>query len=245
MNQLYERTLRPILTNQIIVDWIAPIVTGLIVLIIPGIITRIIRKRRIKQNVESVNNEILKVIRPFIIEKKEITAKFITNIRTAIIKKHNIKEKFIYNEIELRDAIVLDIARSDFIKENEKIELIENSYKVFSEFDEKEIMIKKLSEEEEDKRALKNERKVFSAIFIVCIIIIVIAYWVKPVSQENVMDNIVITITLLPLFVSTLYLYASYVKIDGVSTLIRNPIEDIYKIIKNIIVRENNNKDKS
>lgn len=39
MNYIYQAILEPILTNQIIVNWIAPIITGLIVLLIPAIVT--------------------------------------------------------------------------------------------------------------------------------------------------------------------------------------------------------------
>ena len=45
MDYIYQVIIKPILINQIIIDWIAPIITGLLVLLIPTIITRVIKNR--------------------------------------------------------------------------------------------------------------------------------------------------------------------------------------------------------
>ena len=102
MDYIYQVILKPILTNQIIVDWIAPIITGLIVLLIPAIITRGIKNRNLLKNIKDINNKIINTIRPFIIQRIEINAHFISDLRKAIIKENGIKEKYIFNEIEIR-----------------------------------------------------------------------------------------------------------------------------------------------
>ena len=59
---IYQTVLEPILTNQIVINWIAPIITGLIVVLIPAIVTRSVKKRNLAKNIQDINN---------IIEKKQ------------------------------------------------------------------------------------------------------------------------------------------------------------------------------
>ena len=120
MVNFYETLLKPILTNQIIVDWISPIITGLIIVIIPALIAKFFKNKNLIKNINFVNNKIIDTIRPFIIQRIEIDSKFISNIRNAIIKENNIKEKYIYNELDIRNKLLLDISETRFLKENEK-----------------------------------------------------------------------------------------------------------------------------
>lgn len=69
MNNIYQAIFKPILTNQIIVDWVAPIITGLIVCLIPIVITKILANRSLVKNIKDVNNKIIDTIRPFIIQE--------------------------------------------------------------------------------------------------------------------------------------------------------------------------------
>ena len=140
MNYIYQAILEPILTNQIIVDWIAPIITGLIVLLIPAIVTRVIKNRNLLRNIKDINSKIINTIRPFIIQRIEISSHFISDLRKAIIKENGIKEKYVFNEIEIRNKILLDISETRFLKENEKQDLIDFTYEIFKNFNKKEII---------------------------------------------------------------------------------------------------------
>ena len=108
MNYIYQAILEPILTNQIIVDWIAPIITGLIVLLIPAIVTRVIKNRNLLRNIKDINSKIINTIRPFIIQRIEISSHFISDLRKAIIKENGIKEKYVFlNLIPLQGYNIL------------------------------------------------------------------------------------------------------------------------------------------
>ena len=72
--QFYDTILKPILENQIIVDWIAPIITGLILLVLPPLITNNIRNKNLIKNINLVNNKIIDIIRPFIIQRIDINS---------------------------------------------------------------------------------------------------------------------------------------------------------------------------
>ena len=135
--------MKEILTNQIIINWIAPIVTGLLVVAIPTFIIKIFRIKKDVRKVEEANQRYLDCIRPYIIQKINIDGKFIRNIRSVIIKESCIKEKYIYTEIELRNKIILDITEDNYINENDKKELSDFTYQVFTDFKEKTSKSKK------------------------------------------------------------------------------------------------------
>ena len=124
--------MKELLKNEIVVNWIAPIITGLIVFLIPAAFLKFWRNRKDEKEIKSVNQRYLDAIMPFIIQKIEIKESFITDIRKGIISESNIKDKYIYSEIELRDKLILDISESKYINEINKEDLIVFTYKTFA-----------------------------------------------------------------------------------------------------------------
>ena len=122
------------LTNQIVINWIAPIITGLIVVVIPAISIRFFQIKKDKRKVDDANQRYLNSIRPYIIQKINIDKKFISDIRQVIIKESYIKEKYIYTELELRNKLILDITEDNYINEINKKELSDFTYEVFKGF---------------------------------------------------------------------------------------------------------------
>ena len=229
MDYIYQVILKPILTNQIIVDWIAPIITGLIVLLIPAIITRVIKNRNLLKNIKDINNKIINTIRPFIIQRKEISSHFISDLRKAIIKENGIKEKYIFNEIEIRNKILLDISETRFLKENDKQDLINFTYEIFKDFDEKQMLSNTSYEDIEEQKIKKMSILSTSIILIVSLIIMLIAYIVKPVNS-NIEDNIVILITMISAMISIISLFADYL---GIKNLYSKTFFNITKAFEN------------
>lgn len=244
MDYIYQVILKPILTNQIIIDWIAPIITGLIVLLIPAIITRGIKNRNLLKNINDINNKIINTIRPFIIQRIEINSHFISDLRKAIIKENRIKEKYIFNEIEIRNKILLDISETRFLKENEKQDLIQFTYEMFKDFDEKQMETNTSYEDIEEQRIKRMSIISTSTILIVSLIIMLIAYIVKPVNT-NIEDNIVILITMISAMISIISLFSDYIGIKNLysksfvnitnelANNLRNEIKNITKNITN------------
>lgn len=167
------------LTNQIVVNWIAPIITGLIVVAIPTFLIRVFQLRKDKRKVDDANQRYLNSIRPYIIQKIHIDKRFISDVRRVIVKESCIKEKYIYTEIELRDKLILDITEDNYINEMDKKELFDFTYDVFKEFSEEQVSNKDVS---------KNKVKSFMIIdkyIIVLIISLVICTIIQMTSEEG------------------------------------------------------------
>ena len=126
-----------LLKNDIVINWIAPIITGLIVVAIPAFIVKILRLRKDEKIVKEANQRYLDVIMPFIIQKIGISSVYITDIRNVIIYESGLKDKFVLSELSLRNKLVMDISESKYIDENNKKELIDFTYEVFKNFDNK------------------------------------------------------------------------------------------------------------
>lgn len=232
----FDSIMKPILTNQIIVDWIAPIITGLIVFIIPAIVVRICKSRNLSKKIEETNGKIINTIRPFIIQRIAISQHFISDIRMAIIKESEIKEKLIYTEIEIRNKILWDISETRFLKEKEKQELIEDTYKIFENFNDKQIIEKIDYEELESQENKKISMIVFTIILIISLFIMSIAYIINPVDV-NVEDNVLIIITMITAIFSAFSLYMNVLGIDSffairLSKRRKKLIEDIEEEMK-------------
>lgn len=69
------------LSNQFVINWVAPIITGLIVVAIPTAIIRIFRIRKDEKKVQDANERYVNLIRPYIIQKIKIDSRLITDIR--------------------------------------------------------------------------------------------------------------------------------------------------------------------
>lgn len=123
------------LNNQIVVNWIAPIITGLIVVAVPSGIAKFVQIKIDKKKVNDANNRYLDSIRPYIIQKIDISSKLISDIRNVVVDESDLKNKYVYSEIQLRNKLIMDITESKYIDENNKYELIEFTYKNFKEFE--------------------------------------------------------------------------------------------------------------
>ncbi len=248
MDYIYQVIIKPILINQIIIDWIAPIITGLLVLLIPTIITRVIKNRNLLRNIKDINDKIINTVRPFIIQRIEINSHLISDLRKSIIKENGIKEKYIFNEIEIRNKILLDISETRFLKENEKQDLINFTYQIFKDFDEKQIETNTNYEDIEEQKVKKISIISTATILIISLIIMLIAYIIKPVNT-NIEDNIVILITMMSATISLLSLFMDYMEMKSLygKTLInitKNIDRGLYIGIKNIKEKIKNKKDK-
>lgn len=134
MNNLYKNIIKPILTNEIVVNWIAPIITGILVVVIPAFVLKFLRFRKDIKKINNVNDRFINSIRPYIIKKIKISAELITDIRKAIIMDSDIKEKYVFSEIDLRNKLIMDINESKYIDEINKKELIDFTYEIFENF---------------------------------------------------------------------------------------------------------------
>lgn len=138
MTDFYNEVLKPFLTNEIVITWVSPIITGLIVVAIPAGIIWLLKTLQIKKDekkIEEANQRFVNSIRPYIIQNIKILPKFITDTRSVVVKESGVKDKFIYSELSLRNKLIMDINESKYIDEDNKEKLIKFTYDTFSTFD--------------------------------------------------------------------------------------------------------------
>ena len=198
------------LTNQIIVNWVAPIIIGLIVVVIPTILIRLFQMKKDKRKVDDANQRYLNSIRPYIIQKITIDRKFISDIRRVVIKESCIKEKYIYTEVELRNKLILDITEDSYISEIDKKELIDFTYEVFTGFNMKEI---------NEAEIYKNRKKtvvLFDRNTIVLIVSLFICTIIQITSGEdaNLNENMTFALSYIVAFFSLIIALVSYFNIS-------------------------------
>ena len=198
------------LTNQIIVNWVAPIITGLIVVAIPTILIRLFQTRKDKRKVDDANQRYLNSIRPYIIQKITIDRNFISDIRRVVIKESCIKEKYIYTEVELRNKLILDITEDSYISEIDKKELIDFAYEVFTGFNTKEF-----NETEISKNKTKNV-VLFDKHIVVLIVSLIICTIIQITSEEdaNLNENMTFGLSYIIAFFSFIITLLSYFNIS-------------------------------
>ena len=153
MKETFENIFKPFLTNEIVLNWISPIITGLIVFAIPIGIAKIFQIKRDERKVKDANQRYIDSIRPYIIQEINVNSKFISDIRSVIIQESGVKEKYIYSELDLRNKLIMDINESKYIDEKSKDRLIKFAYKTFESFEEENKNL--VSEPANDKNKLK------------------------------------------------------------------------------------------
>lgn len=188
------------LTNEIVKVWIAPIVTGLLVVAIPVFITRFFRTKARLKNISEVNEKIISAIRPYIIQQISIKPELITDIRTSIVQESQLRDKEIYNEKEIRNKLLVDISETRFLKENEKQNLIEFTYKTFEKFNQNTV-------DTECEKERNNKFKVLNSILlIVSLVVMLIGYIFSP-EELPLEENIVVIIAMISTMVGIVNLY--------------------------------------
>ena len=115
MKEFYENVIKPILINEIVVNWIASIITGILVIAIPTTVLKFFRFRKDIEKINNINDRFINSIRPYIIEKIKISSNLIIDIRRTIILDSDIKERFALSKIDLRNKLIMNINESKYI----------------------------------------------------------------------------------------------------------------------------------
>lgn len=116
------------LTNNIIMIWVAPIVTGLTV----AIIVKILSINKSKKEIKRANLEYKNAILPYVLQKINLGEAVLHAIRDAISKETGIPKKHLYSDQELMNMLIFDITKTQFSTESGKKELIDHICNMFS-----------------------------------------------------------------------------------------------------------------
>lgn len=197
--------IKEFLNNPIVINWVAPIITGLIVIAVPSIVIRIFRVRKDTKKVDYVNQRYLNTVRPYIIQKINIDLRMIIDIRDSIIKESFIKEKYVYTPVQLKNKLLLDITEDKYISENDKKELLDFVYDVFGDL---EIKQETMDKSDNKKAFLKLDK--FVIIFIFCVIIcaIIEASYGK---NTNLSQDPIYGISYIVAFISATIIFVKYI----------------------------------
>ena len=216
-----------LLKNEIVVNWIAPIITGLIVVIIPTIFIKVLKLKKDEKIINQANQRFLDSILPFVIQMIDIQTSFISDVRSVIVEESRLKDKYVYSELELRNKLIVDITESEYIDEKRKKELIDFTYSLFGN-------IKSINKE--SKEEINNDKKkkpiFFSSIFFMSMILFLISQLmivlitVFDKSGVKMEDNILLFLPMMLGAISLMVLFLSF----------------IIKLLDSNITRKNNNR---
>lgn len=226
MKEFYQNVIKPILMNEIVVNWIAPIITGLLVIVIPAAALKFFRFKKDIKKINAVNERFINSIRPYIIEKIRISSNIITDIRSAIIMDSDIKERFVISEIDLRNKLIIDINESKYIDEVNKKELIDFTYEIFKDFEKKNSFIdnKEINLKQRKVSVLNNFIKSPISLVLVSQVMIVLTLFFDK-SGVKPEDNFAL---LLPLVLGIFSLFS--LLLDFISKTFRSDVSESKKI---------------
>lgn len=201
VNNFFESTL--------VINWIAPIITGIIVVILTSIVGKILsiwwKNRAFIRKRDSANEKYINNILPYMIQEIEISRDILYNIKNAIAAEYQITEKYLYKNEEIRNSIVLSISNTRFMTEPNKINLINNVIRFFSEIGEDKVT----KEIKGDNNSKKISMRYSLICFVVSLIFMVVIYAINPdkVDDPNSMAQILLVVGLIVFLGSSLILW--------------------------------------
>lgn len=220
-----KNIIKEFLTNQIIVNWVAPIITGLILLAIPSMVIKFVQTRKDEKRINEANQRFVNSVRLYIVQKIQVTKEFISDIRSVIIKESGIKEKFIYSEIELRNKLIMDITEDSYINELNKKELIDFTYEIFAQF---EIKNKEVVATNDKKDIKINYLDRSIVLLLISTIICAVIQFFEKDLENNFAFIISLLTSILSLYSIFLTSYRKFLKSEVVSKTLYNKIINIF-----------------
>ena len=172
--------------NTIITTWIAPIVTGVIVVVVTTGIGKIVsiwwKNRTFLKNRDRGNEKYIDNILPYMIQKIDVDVDFIISVKNAISIQFNLQEKYLYTNEQLKNQIILSISDSKFMTELHKSELIQHVQSTFKSIGNDIEKVEVLKKEE---RRTSKKYPMMMLIISVCFTLIVYAICPEKVDDPN------------------------------------------------------------
>lgn len=170
--------MRGFFENTIVISWIAPIITGVVVVIITSIVGKILsmwwKNRAFVRKVNGANEKYINNILPYMIQKIDLDREVLYSIKNAISLEYQIAMKHMYTNEQIRNQIILNISNTRFLTENNKAELIANVIRVFNEIGDS------IEEETVTKRKKRIDKKYPIISMIAGLIFIAVIYGENP-----------------------------------------------------------------
>ena len=172
--------------NTIITTWIAPVVTGVIVVVITTGIGKIIsiwwKNRTFLKNRDRANEKYIDNILPYMIQKIDVDADFVISVKNAISIQFNLLEKYLYTNEQLKNQIILSISDSKFMTELHKSELIQHVQSTFKNIGND---IEKVEVVRKEERRISKKYPMIMLVISVCFTLIVYVICPEKVDDPN------------------------------------------------------------
>lgn len=166
-----------VLTNNIVVIWVAPIITGIVV----AVILKLFSIKKTKKEIKRANQEYKEAILPYVLQGITLTEKVIHGIRDAICIEMSISKKHMYSDADLMNILIYDITRTRYSTEEGKNLLIEHICKMFS-FNSTEFVGE---EKAKDNFSSRLAALLGAGIGSLCLIGTIIIYSIKPEAVDD------------------------------------------------------------
>ncbi len=188
------------LRNDIMIEWIAPIIGTIIVMIAIKLFMDRYKSKSVISIINIANNRFIDAIRPFFIQEIEINMKLVNNIRNAIKREYCADDNMLYTIEQLEEQIILDISETKYLTEERKKELIHNVYSKFDNL-KTEAQEKPAEEQTELIRTEINRLKNSNSRLLVLFILVIMMTIILLINYFYTLDfsNLYLLIILLPL----------------------------------------------
>ena len=211
--------------NTLVISWIAPIITGVVVVILTTIVGKFItiwwKSREFIRKRDDANQKYINNIIPYMIQEMEINSRILSSIKSAIAAEYQIAEKYLYTNEEIRDNIVLSISNTRFVAETNKLSLINNVIQVFNKIGEEKI----ISEDNEYSKKKVIDKK-YPFITLLCsLVFLLVVYGINPDKIDDPSSSVQIL-----LFIGIIFLLTSGVML-WVSVLGRSSLDISLQIL--------------
>jgi len=175
-----------IVNNQ----WVINIGTGIAVYIVTTIISKIIfnkatNKERQKQ-VNNANNEIIRILKPYVVEKDILSKKIISSIIESIARKFGVSANELYNIKEICEELIREILESSYVDSNKKKEYISYLNDIILDESKYSMLNESIEQTSERQRQLNRYRKIYSFVSMcMAITVMIISIFVTVFSDSE------------------------------------------------------------
>ena len=164
--------------------------------------------QKTKKEIKRANQEYKETILPYVLQMIVLDEKVIHGIRDAICIEFSIPRKYMYSDKDLMNILMYDIVKTRYSTEEHKTTLIEHICKMFS-FDKDSIVD---VEKNKDHRSNKLGAFLGTGIGFLCIISMVIIYYIKPEALNDpngVASTVIILLLLIAMISFTIVAFTS------------------------------------
>lgn len=209
--------------NTIVISWIAPIITGLIVIIITTGCKVILiwwKNRALIRNVNGANEKYINNILPYMIQEIDLGEGVLYSIKNAISLEYQVAMKYMYTNEQIRNQIILKISNTRFMTENDKAKLINNVMEIFNNIgnsiEEKTITKKK--------RRIDKKYPTISMIAGLIFMVIICVTNTDKIDDPTSVVQVLVAVDLIIIIISMLILWELI--LDDMTTSIKVDIAD-------------------